>query len=67
LITEVEKKEEYCYEKRGTVTKKADGTEILANRLERPFIYVEEGVTKVMTLAVLEKNGNSFSLFIPLD
>ena len=47
--------------------KKADGTEILANRLERPFIYVEDGVAKVMTVAVLEKNKNSYSLFIPLD
>lgn len=47
--------------------KKADGTEILADRLERPFIYVEEGVAKVMTVAVLEKNGNSYSLFIPLN
>jgi hypothetical protein len=47
--------------------KKADGTEILAGRLERPFIYVENGVAAVLTVAVLEKNGNSYSLFIPLD
>ncbi|WP_282036359.1 glycoside hydrolase family protein [Saccharicrinis aurantiacus] len=46
---------------------KADGTEILAGRLERPFIYMEDGKAKVLTVAVLEKNGNSYSLFIPLD
>jgi predicted GH43/DUF377 family glycosyl hydrolase len=47
--------------------KKADGTEIKANRLERPFIYVEDGIAKVLTVAVFEKNKNSYSLFIPLD
>tara|TARA_B110000008_G_scaffold100856_1_gene103593 strand:- start:195 stop:1274 length:1080 start_codon:yes stop_codon:yes gene_type:complete len=47
--------------------KKADGTEIFANRLERPFVYVENGVAKVLTVAVLEKNQNSYSLFIPLE
>ena len=47
--------------------KKADGTEIFANRLERPFIYVENGVAKVLTVAVLEENQNSYSLFIPLQ
>ncbi|SNR32027.1 hypothetical protein SAMN06265371_101217 [Lutibacter agarilyticus] len=46
--------------------KKADGTEILAGRLERPFIFVEDGVATVLTVAVLEKDGNSYSLFIPL-
>ena len=46
---------------------KADGTQIMANRLERPFIYVEDGVAKVMTVAVFEENKNSYSLFIPLD
>jgi hypothetical protein len=35
--------------------------------LERPFIYVEDGVAKVLTVAVFEKNKNSYSLFIPLD
>ena len=47
--------------------KKSDGTEINANRLERPFIYVEDGVAKVLTVAVFENNKNSYSLFIPLD
>ena len=47
--------------------KKADGTEINANRLERPFIYVEDGIAKVLTVAVFENNQNSYSLFIPLD
>tara|TARA_B110000459_G_C16277196_1_gene344644 strand:- start:20 stop:610 length:591 start_codon:yes stop_codon:yes gene_type:complete len=46
---------------------KADGSQIMANRLERPFIYVEDGVAKVMTVAVFEENKNSYSLFIPLD
>ena len=47
--------------------KKSDGTDINANRLERPFIYVEDGVAKVLTVAVFENNKNSYSLFIPLD
>jgi len=46
---------------------KADGQKILAGRLERPFIYVEDGVPKVLTVAVLEKGNNSYSLFIPLE
>ncbi|MEK9604587.1 MAG: glycoside hydrolase family protein [Flavobacteriaceae bacterium] len=46
---------------------KDDGTKINANRLERPFIFVEDGVAKVLTVAVLEKNQNSYSLIIPLD
>ena len=46
--------------------KKSDGTKILANRLERPFIYVENGEPKALTVAVLEKDKNSYSLFIPL-
>ena len=45
---------------------KSDGTKILANRLERPFIYVEDGIPLVLTVAVLEKDQNSYSLFIPL-
>lgn len=45
--------------------KKKDGTEILARRLERPFIFLEDGVATVLTVAVLE-NGNSYSLVIPL-
>jgi hypothetical protein len=45
---------------------KSDGTKILANRLERPFIYVENGEPKALTVAVLEKDKSSYSLFIPL-
>lgn len=47
--------------------KKANGREIKVGRLERPFIYVENGVAKVLTVAALEKNGNSYSIFIPLE
>ena len=46
---------------------KSDGTKINANRLERPFVYVEDGLAKALTVAVLEKNQNSYSLIIPLD
>jgi hypothetical protein len=46
---------------------KSDGTKILANRLERPFIYVEDGIPIALTVAVLEKDQNSYSLFIPLN
>ncbi|MGS2722622.1 glycoside hydrolase family protein [Porticoccus sp. GXU_MW_L64] len=36
------------------------------SRFERPFIYVENGEPKVMTAAVREKSGDTYSLFIPL-
>jgi len=45
---------------------KTDGTPLEAARLERPYIYVEDGIPKVMTVAVREKSGESYSVFIPL-
>ena len=45
--------------------KKADGSEISAQKLERPFIYAENGVAKVLTVAVMD-GGNTYSLCIPL-
>lgn len=45
---------------------KADGTKLEAARLERPFIYIEDGEYKAMTLAIREKSGHSYSLTIPL-
>lgn len=42
-----------------------DGSTLLADRLERPFIYHENGKPKVLSLAV--KKGNaSYSIFIPI-
>ena len=43
-----------------------DGTEIDASRLERPFIFVEDGEPKVMTVAIRESSGKTYSIFIPL-
>ncbi|HKL22119.1 MAG TPA: glycoside hydrolase family protein [Tichowtungia sp.] len=45
---------------------KSDGTPLKAARLERPYIYLEDGEPKVMTVAVREKSGESYSVFIPL-
>ena len=46
---------------------KADGSKVEAARLERPFVYVEDGVPRVLTLAVRERSGHSYSVFVPLD
>jgi hypothetical protein len=46
---------------------KTDGSKVVAQRLERPFIYVEDGEYKAMTMAIREKSGHSYSLTIPLE
>lgn len=43
-----------------------DGTEIDASRLERPFVYVEDGEPKVMTVAIREGSGKTYYIFILL-
>ncbi|MCY4160316.1 MAG: glycoside hydrolase family protein [Flavobacteriaceae bacterium] len=48
-----------------TITYK-NGKQLDVARLERPFVYVEDGLAKVMTVAVREKDGTTYSLFIPL-
>ena len=43
----------------------SDGRRIEPDRMERPFVYVEDGKPKVLSLAV--KNGeDSYSVFVPL-
>ncbi len=42
-----------------------DGSVIQPDRLERPFIYVEDGVPKCISLAV-QKNADAYIAFIPL-
>lgn len=44
-----------------------DGKKVQTARLERPFVFVEDGEAKVLTVGVREKGGRTFSLFIPLE
>ncbi|EDM26788.1 hypothetical protein LNTAR_19115 [Lentisphaera araneosa HTCC2155] len=44
-----------------------DGKAVDAARMERPFIFIEDGVPKVLSVAILERSGRSYSLFIPLE
>ncbi|MBT3383291.1 MAG: hypothetical protein HN778_14835 [Prolixibacteraceae bacterium] len=44
-----------------------NGKEIKATKLERPFVFVEDGVAKVLTVGMKETNGDSYSMFIPLE
>lgn len=46
--------------------KRKDGKEVEVAKLERPYIYLEDGEPKVFAVAVKEKNGESYSLLIPL-
>lgn len=46
--------------------KKSDGTEVSVHRLERPYVYVENGEALVLTVAALDMDGNAYSLCIPL-
>lgn len=42
-----------------------DGSTIMPDRMERPFVYLENGSPRVLCLAVL-KNKDSYTIFIPL-
>ncbi len=42
-----------------------DGTILMPDRLERPFIYTENGQPKVLSLAV-KKGDESYTIFIPV-
>ena len=46
--------------------KMADGSILVPDRLERPFIYHENGEPKVLSLAV-KKGDASYSIFIPIE
>ncbi|QTD39291.1 alpha-L-fucosidase [Polaribacter batillariae] len=43
----------------------ADGSELIPDRLERPFVYQENGKPKVLSLTV-KKGDESYSIFIPI-
>lgn len=43
-----------------------DGSVLIPDRLERPFIYHENGKPKVLSLAV-KKDNDSYSIFIPIE
>jgi len=45
---------------------KQDGTYIHPDRMERPFVYVENDIPKVLCLAV-KKGNDSFTVFISLE
>ncbi len=45
----------------------AEGNRIVVNRFERPFMYMEDGKPKVLTIAIRQMRGDTFSMFIPLD
>ncbi|WP_243456850.1 alpha-L-fucosidase [Polaribacter batillariae] len=45
--------------------KMADGSELIPDRLERPFVYQENGKPKVLSLTV-KKGDESYSIFIPI-
>lgn len=45
--------------------KMKDGSTLIPDRLERPFIYTENGVPKVLGLAA-RKGDESYSIFIPI-
>lgn len=42
-----------------------DGTKLIPDRLERPFIYHENGKPKLLSLAV-KKGNESYNIFIPI-
>ncbi|MFT4569089.1 MAG: alpha-L-fucosidase, partial [Saprospiraceae bacterium] len=43
----------------------ADGSDLIPDRMERPFIYIENGQPKVLSLAV-KKGDESYTVFIPI-
>ena len=43
----------------------SDGTELVPDRLERPFIYQESGEPKVLSMAV-KKGDDSYIVFVPV-
>ncbi|MFB9052720.1 glycoside hydrolase family protein [Formosa undariae] len=43
-----------------------DGTFLVPNRMERPFVYLEEDQPQVLCVAI-KKGNDSYTLFIPLE
>jgi hypothetical protein len=42
------------------------GEMVKVARMERPFLYLEDGVPKVLTVSIQLDSGESYSMFIPL-
>ncbi|MGB5510848.1 MAG: glycoside hydrolase family protein [Woeseiaceae bacterium] len=42
------------------------GEYVKVTRMERPFVYLEDGTPKVLTVSIMQDDGESYSLFIPL-
>ena len=57
------KSNEYVLMRKEIMTE--DGSMLIPDRLERPFIYHEDGKPKVLSLAV-KKGNESYSVFIPI-
>ncbi len=43
------------------------GKMIKVQRMERPFVFLENDIPKVLTVSIQQANGESYSMFIPLD
>ena len=43
-----------------------NGNMIEVARMERPFVFLEDGVPRVLTVSIRHEDGESYSLFIPL-
>jgi len=48
------------------VVPRSDGSRLKPDRLERPFVYTENGEPKVLSLAV-KKEDDSYTIFIPVE
>lgn len=46
--------------------KKQDGNLILPDRMERPFVFIEDGLPKALSLAV-KKGNESYTVFLPIE
>ena len=44
-----------------------EGKIIKVHRMERPFVFLENEIPKVLTVAIKQEDGESYSMFIPLD
>ena len=47
--------------------KDSDGKIIKVDRMERPFVFLENEIPKVLTVSIKQEDGESYSMFIPLD
>ena len=48
------------------VVPRSDGSKLKPDRLERPFVYTEDGEPQVLSLAV-KKGNDSYTVFVPVE